>query len=83
MRVEGFDPLELARVLEREYGILTRPGLHCAPLAHRTIGTFVEGLAEGTPQGTTRLSFGPFLEVPDVKYAADALAAVAAGVRVG
>ena len=36
--------------LEQEFGILTRCGLHCAPNAHKTLGTF--------PQGTVRFSFG-------------------------
>jgi cysteine desulfurase/selenocysteine lyase len=68
--IEGFEPVELATVLETHYGILTRAGLHCAPLAHETIGTKALG-------GTTRLSFGPFLTVQDVKYATDALAEIA------
>ncbi len=73
VRVGDYEPLALARRLEKEYGILTRPGLHCAPLAHETIGTL------STPHGagTTRLSFGPFLEIPDVQYAANALATIA------
>ena len=69
VQVDGVEPLRLAERLENEFGILTRPGLHCAPLAHQTIGT-------GT-SGTTRLSFGAFLTALDVKYAADALAAIA------
>lgn len=36
--------------LEKEFGILTRCGLHCAPNAHKTIGTY--------PEGVVRLSFG-------------------------
>jgi selenocysteine lyase/cysteine desulfurase len=68
--VEGFEPYELAAVLESQYGILTRPGLHCAPLAHATFKTAASG-------GTTRFSFGPFLSVQDVKYATDALAEIA------
>lgn len=72
VRVEGFAPLELATVLEKEYGLLTRAGLHCAPHAHGTLGTTSLG-------GTTRLSFGPFLSVQDVKFAGDALAEVALG----
>lgn len=48
--LEGFDSAELAVALEREYGILTRPGLHCAPLAHEALGTY--------PHGTTRISIG-------------------------
>jgi cysteine desulfurase family protein len=70
VQVAGYEPLALAKRLEEEYGILTRPGLHCAPLAHQHLGTVSSG-------GTTRLSFGPFLSVLDVKYAADALAQVA------
>lgn len=66
VRVEGFSPQELSAVLESSFGLLTRSGLHCAPHAHRTLGT-----ADG---GTTRLSFGPFLTPQDVKFAADALA---------
>ncbi len=32
VRIDGFEPYELAAVLESHYGILTRPGIHCAPL---------------------------------------------------
>jgi len=70
VRVAGLAPAELAAALERRFGILTRPGLHCAPLAHQTIGT--------APEGTTRLSFGPFTTAEDVRAAAAALAALAA-----
>ncbi|HEY7116409.1 MAG TPA: aminotransferase class V-fold PLP-dependent enzyme [Tepidisphaeraceae bacterium] len=70
VRVEGFEPYELAAILESSYGILTRPGLHCAPLAHNAIGTTAHG-------GTTRFSFGPFLTKQDVKFATDALAEIA------
>ena len=70
IRIEGYDaPQSLSELLEQEYGILTRSGIHCAPWAHQTIGTHALG-------GTTRLSFGPFLSVQDVKYACDALAQV-------
>jgi cysteine desulfurase family protein len=71
VRVEGSLPTDLAAALERDYGILTRPGLHCAPLIHAALGTTAQG-------GTTRFSFGPFLSKQDVKYATDALADVAA-----
>lgn len=70
VRLEGYEPYELANVLESHYGILTRPGLHCAPLIHKAIGTLDKG-------GTTRFSFGPFISVQDVKYATDALAEIA------
>ncbi len=68
--VDGLSPMDLAGGLENEFGILTRPGLHCAPLIHEAIGTAATG-------GTTRLSFGPFLSKQDVKYATDALAQIA------
>jgi cysteine desulfurase family protein len=70
VRVEGLEPHELSAILETSFGILTRSGLHCAPLAHRAIGTADVG-------GTTRLSFGPFLSKQDVKFATDALADIA------
>jgi cysteine desulfurase family protein len=52
LNIPGADPFETAEVLEKEYMIISRPGLQCSPDAHRTIGTF--------PQGTVRLSFGYF-----------------------
>lgn len=67
VQVDGLSPHELAMVLESRYGILTRPGIHCAPLAHEAIGTLAAG-------GTTRLSFGPFLTQGDVNFATDCLA---------
>jgi len=70
VRVEGLSPMDLSAALEKDFGILTRPGLHCAPLIHEALGTTQHG-------GTTRLSFGPFLSKQDVKYATDALAEVA------
>lgn len=46
----GKDNAEMAYLLEQDHGILTRCGLHCAPSAHKTLGTF--------PQGTVRFSVG-------------------------
>jgi selenocysteine lyase/cysteine desulfurase len=46
--IAQLSPSDVAMRLEREFGILCRPGLHCAPAAHRTIGTF--------PEGTVRFS---------------------------
>jgi selenocysteine lyase/cysteine desulfurase len=67
--VDGLAPGELADVLESEFGICTRPGVHCAPYAHETIGTH--------PVGTCRLSFGPWTTEDEVQYAADALKKIA------
>ena len=46
----GDDNARIAYQLESDFGIMTRVGLHCAPRAHQTLGTF--------PQGTVRFSFG-------------------------
>jgi len=71
LRMTGLDPEELSALLESEHGILTRSGLHCAPLAHQAIGTHNSG-------GTTRLSFGPFNTPADVERCAEALRQLAA-----
>ncbi len=70
VQAAGIEPMQLSQRLEKDYGILTRSGLHCAPRAHRHLGTSGEN-------GMTRLSFGPFLTAVDVTYAADALAKIA------
>jgi selenocysteine lyase/cysteine desulfurase len=72
VNVRGLGSEELAGELETRFGVLTRAGIHCAPLAHRTIGTF--------PRGTCRLSFGAFTTADDVRFAASALAELAAAV---
>lgn len=41
---------QISHRLDKEYGIATRPGYHCAPLAHRYLGT--------AEQGGVRLSIG-------------------------
>lgn len=45
------DMSQVAWQLDNEYGVMTRVGLHCAPNAHNTLGTY--------PAGTIRFSFGP------------------------
>jgi len=66
---------ELAGALEAEAGICSRAGVHCAPLAHETIGTH--------PGGTCRLSFGPFTTEEHVSAATETLTRIARGARVG
>ena len=61
----GKDNAEAADRLEQEFGILTRCGLHCAPAAHRTLGTF--------PQGTVRFSVGYFNTEEEIDAAAAAV----------
>ena len=67
----GKDNAEIAARLEEGFGILTRCGLHCAPSAHRTLGTF--------PRGTVRLSLGWFNTEDDIDRALQAIKAVSAG----
>ncbi len=56
--LQGVDPSEVGFVLDQEYGISVRVGLHCAPDAHRTIGTY--------PVGTVRVSPGYFTQKADI-----------------
>jgi cysteine desulfurase family protein len=67
--IEGVSSSDLARRLEEGYGIMTRAGLHCAPLTHRQIGSF--------PGGSTRFSFGFFNTAQEVETAARALVEIA------
>ncbi len=69
--VGGADPGEVGRRLEREAGILSRAGLHCSPNAHRTLGTF--------PQGTVRVSPGPFTTRKEIRACLSALRGIAPG----
>lgn len=62
------DPAELAFRLDEQYGIATRVGLHCAPAAHRTLGTW--------PAGTVRFSFGITNTEAEAEEAARAVAAL-------
>ena len=50
--MDGISPSEVGLRLDEEYGILCRVGLHCAPAAHKTMGTF--------PVGTVRFGLGAF-----------------------
>ena len=62
------DIADLAYNLAQHYGIATRVGLHCAPAAHKALGTY--------PTGTLRFSFGWNNTEQDVKYAIKALNAL-------
>ena len=75
VNIDSMPSVELAKMMERDFGILARPGVHCAPLAHKTIGTH--------PAGTCRLSFGPFTTEEHIRYTADALAKIAERTAVG
>jgi cysteine desulfurase family protein len=61
-------PSDGALRLEREFGILCRPGLHCAPAAHHTIGTF--------PEGTIRFGLSAFNSEAEVEAAIRAVSLI-------
>lgn len=63
------DNAEAADRLEREFGILTRCGMHCAPAAHKTLGTF--------PRGVVRFSVGYSTTEAEIDAALSAIRAIA------
>ena len=63
--IDSMDPASIAYELESTYHIMTRVGLHCAPRAHQTLGTY--------PEGTVRFSFGYANTHEDVESALSAL----------
>ncbi|WP_417909889.1 aminotransferase class V-fold PLP-dependent enzyme [Candidatus Electronema sp. PJ] len=67
--LEGWEPEDIGDVLSHNYGIQVRTGLHCSPLAHRTLGTL--------PLGTVRLSPGFFTSPADVQQAVAAIRMIA------
>ena len=58
--VEGMNPADTGAILDQAFDIAVRTGLHCAPVAHRTLGTF--------PEGTVRVSPGFSTNVENVEY---------------
>ena len=66
--LDGWEPVDLGAALDGSFGIAVRTGLHCAPVAHRTIGTW--------PRGTVRLSPGAFTTDDDIDQALAALRAL-------
>jgi cysteine desulfurase family protein len=67
--VDGMTTSKAGLVLDQVFGVASRIGLHCAPAAHRTLGTF--------PDGTVRFGFSAFNTLEQVDYALDALAQLA------
>lgn len=66
---ESIHPAEAGNILEEEFEILVRVGLHCAPLAHRALGSF--------PDGTVRFSLGFFNTIEEVQIAVAAVKKIA------
>jgi len=69
-RLAGLDSNRVADVLDSEYGIAVRSGLHCAYAAHKSLGTEKSGLV--------RASFGPFNTMDEVEKLIASLAEIAA-----
>ncbi len=68
--VEGMNPSDIGFILDEAFDIAVRTGLHCAPLAHRTLGTF--------PEGTVRVSPGFSTTPGDIESFLDALRSILA-----
>jgi len=71
LTMAGKSVADLAFLLDRQYGIMARSGLHCAPAAHRSISTF--------PQGTLRFSPGFFNTEAEIQAVLAALEQISAG----
>ena len=69
--VAGLEPSEVGLRLDDEYGILCRVGLHCAPAAHKTLGTF--------PHGTVRFGLSAFNRLDEVDTALTAVREITNG----
>jgi cysteine desulfurase/selenocysteine lyase len=69
--LEGFDPQELAALLDTSFHVQVRAGLHCAPLLHCALGTVERG-------GTVRFSIGPMNDATEIDTAIDAMRQIAA-----
>lgn len=68
IRSEALPAAEIGGILDQAFEIAIRPGLHCAPYIHRSIGTF--------PDGAVRVSPGPFNTKDDIDALATALAEI-------
>jgi cysteine desulfurase family protein len=66
--IEGYGAGEAARFLFENHGIVTRSGLHCSPLAHKTAGTY--------PDGAVRFSFGRGTTEEEIDAILEALKAI-------
>ena len=67
-RSESLSAAELGGILDQAFDVSVRPGLHCAPYIHRSLGTF--------PDGTVRVSPGPFNTKDDMDHLTRALSEI-------
>lgn len=63
--IRGMDPEDVGAILDADFGIAVRVGLHCAPLVHETLGT--------SPRGAVRFSPGPLTIEEDINRTVDAM----------
>jgi selenocysteine lyase/cysteine desulfurase len=63
--IKGMDPEHVSTILDGDFGIATRAGLHCAPLVHEDLGT--------SPQGGVRFSLGIFNTVEEIDKTLEAM----------
>jgi cysteine desulfurase/selenocysteine lyase len=68
MNISGMDSSEVSYLLDKDFGICTRAGLHCSPYAHKTLGTMATGIV--------RLSVGLFNSEDEIKYTINAIKAI-------
>jgi cysteine desulfurase family protein len=71
--VNGFEAADVGTMLDVDYNIATRTGLHCAPKVH-------EGLGTVDIHGTVRMSIGPFNTEAEIDTAIEAVKEIA-GIR--
>jgi cysteine desulfurase/selenocysteine lyase len=69
VNVRGIDPEDLGAILDADFGIAVRAGLHCAPLVHKDLCHY--------PRGGVRFSFGPFNTPEDTGAAVEAMTMIA------
>jgi len=68
--IEGMEPSEVGFELDSRYDIAVRVGLHCSPATHKILGTF--------PEGTVRISVGPFNSEDDIDILCGSIEEIAA-----
>ena len=71
--LEGYDPQEVASMLDSAYSIQVRSGIHCAPMIHKSLGTMDNG-------GTVRFSLGAFSTDSDIETTIAAVADISGAI---
>ena len=71
-RCEVMPASDLGAILDQSFDIAVRPGLHCAPYVHKSLGSY--------PDGLVRVSTGPFNTAADIDRLVEALREVTGGI---